>query len=183
MSLTLKIAELGSTPTTLRSALASDWCAERLAGVYRAVDTVFHVTITASRAAEVIEVDCTLHGRVGFDCSRCAEPAELAVDTEFQHHFVGPGQLDAGDDTVVDRALDADPDVSEHDGVHLALADLCIEHAILALPVAPLCDEDCRGLCPRCGTNRNREACSCSAVGDPASPWASLQGIKIELKA
>ncbi len=42
------------------------------------------------------------------------------------------------------------------------------EAALLGLPQKMLCDEDCRGICPRCGTNRNREACGCAEeVGDP----------------
>jgi len=32
---------------------------------------------------------------------------------------------------------------------------------LLEVPMAPLCDADCKGLCPRCGANRNRETCGC----------------------
>jgi uncharacterized protein len=35
------------------------------------------------------------------------------------------------------------------------------EQFYLALPMKPLCREDCKGLCPICGVNRNRETCSC----------------------
>ena len=38
------------------------------------------------------------------------------------------------------------------------------EQFYLALPMKPLCREDCRGLCPVCGINRNRETCSCQAT-------------------
>ena len=62
----------------------------------------------------------SIAGRFAFDCSRCAEPAELTVETGFEHHFVAPGQLDAGGEGFAD--FDADPDVSEHDGVHVVVA-------------------------------------------------------------
>jgi uncharacterized protein len=32
---------------------------------------------------------------------------------------------------------------------------------VLNLPLAPLCDENCKGLCPECGTNRNEQLCTC----------------------
>jgi len=182
--LTLPIAELTTLATTRQGVVATTWCEERVGDVFRAVSPVQDVTITASRAAEVIEVHANVSGRFGFDCSRCAEPGELTVDTEFDHHFVGPGQLDAGDAIEGGAAdFDADPDVSEHDGVRIDLDELCIEHTILALPVVPLCHEDCRGLCPTCGCNKNREACLCAAQPERASPWASLQDLKLEPKA
>ena len=36
------------------------------------------------------------------------------------------------------------------------------ESLILAFPLAPVCGQECRGLCPRCGINRNKETCTCT---------------------
>jgi uncharacterized protein len=36
------------------------------------------------------------------------------------------------------------------------------EQFYLALPMKPLCDSGCHGLCPECGTNLNRETCTCT---------------------
>jgi uncharacterized protein len=47
----------------------------------------------------------------------------------------------------------------------------------LSVPVQPLCREDCRGLCPRCGGDRNLESCSC-AQARPASPFAVLAKLR-----
>ena len=48
----------------------------------------------------------------------------------------------------------------------------------LALPMRALCREDCRGLCPVCGGNRNAEACACrSEATDPR--WAALRGLVV----
>ena len=44
------------------------------------------------------------------------------------------------------------------------LGDVIREQFYLALPMKPLCREDCKGLCPVCGVNRNREACSCDTT-------------------
>ena len=58
-----------------------------------------------------------------------------------------------------------------------ALNEVLREQFYLALPMKPLCREDCAGLCPRCGTNRNTGSCSC--VTEPEDPrLAPLRGLK-----
>ena len=52
------------------------------------------------------------------------------------------------------------------------------EQIILMMPLKPLCDETCKGLCPRCGANLNREACTCS-TDTVNSPFAVLAKLKI----
>ena len=47
-----------------------------------------------------------------------------------------------------------------------ATRDLLREQFYLALPMKPLCREECQGLCPQCGVNRNVEACQCSTRWD-----------------
>ena len=157
--------------------LATAWCAERAGDVYTACAAELPVALKVSKAAEVIEISGMASGRFGFACSRCAEPAELTVRAEFEHRFVGPGQLDAGDGEV--DAFDADPDVSEHDGVHVLLDDLLIELLLIELPAVPLCSEQCLGLCTQCGTNFNQQRCTCQPKADRVSPWASLASITV----
>ena len=48
-------------------------------------------------------------------------------------------------------------------GDFLDLEPIVHDASILELPLAPLCQDDCRGLCPECGVNRNHESCSCEA--------------------
>ncbi len=62
---------------------------------------------------------------------------------------------------------------------HLDLAPLSREALLLDLPLAPLCAEDCRGLCPNCGADLNRGECRCVAeLGD--SRWAALDVLRGE---
>jgi uncharacterized protein len=57
-----------------------------------------------------------------------------------------------------------EPDLGyEIRGDFLDLEPLVHDACILELPLAPLCQDDCRGLCPQCGVNRNHETCSCEA--------------------
>jgi len=55
----------------------------------------------------------------------------------------------------------------------LDLEPIVHDACILALPLAPLCSEECLGLCPECGANRNVEPCRCAAAPDPR--WAALR--------
>lgn len=179
MPFRIAIASLTTAPQTLKHALPMTWVAERMGGMFEAVSKTLQAEAVASKHADVVDVKGHVHARVAADCSRCAERVEMPVDAEFEHHFVGPGQLDAGD-VEGELALDGDPDVSEHDGAAIDLEELCVEHAILALPDVPLCDEDCLGLCPQCGINRNRETCQCDLTRDPASPWAKLAELRLQ---
>jgi uncharacterized protein len=52
------------------------------------------------------------------------------------------------------------------------LAPIVHDACILALPLAPLCSEECRGICSACGVNRNLEQCSCEQQRDPR--WDAL---------
>lgn len=59
---------------------------------------------------------------------------------------------------------------------HLNLREMVVDALFAGLPVLPLCREDCRGLCPRCGADRNLEACQCAEVEvDPR--WAGLRAL------
>lgn len=178
MAVTVAIAGLNATPHRAVAHLPTVWCGERLAGVYTAISPEMRVDYSAVRHGDVVEIHAALHGTFGCACSRCATPVEVALATEFAQHFVGPGHLDAGGDPEI-GGFDGDPDVSEHDGVVADLTELCIEYAILALPDVPLCREDCRGLCPSCGTNRNEEVCGCAAQPTRASPWAKLAELRV----
>lgn len=70
---------------------------------------------------------------------------------------------------VVDEVCTDDPDL-EFEYVtgtdFLDLEPIVHDACILELPLAPLCRDDCRGLCPECGVNRNQETCTC-VLPDP----------------
>jgi uncharacterized protein len=56
------------------------------------------------------------------------------------------------------------------------LGPLVRDAIVLELPMAPLCREDCRGLCPQCGADRNESDCQCVAPPDPR--WANLDVLR-----
>ncbi len=71
---------------------------------------------------------------------------------------------------------------SFYEGTEIDLTPLMYEQIMLALPTRPLCGEECRGLCPQCGINRNTGQCACVAeAGDPR--WSVLRNLKIDRDA
>jgi uncharacterized protein len=103
-----------------------------------------------------------LVGRVGttleLPCSRCLEPFTRPVDAAFDLRYepqsanTGDGERELHDDDLADAYYDDET---------IDLGQLMREQFLLALPMKPLCREECRGLCPVCGTNLNRGTCGC----------------------
>jgi uncharacterized protein len=85
----------------------------------------------------------------------------VPVDTTFDLLFL-PASVNTGPDDQ--EVADDDLGVSFYTDDVIDLRQLVREQCYLALPMKPLCREDCKGLCPVCGINRNREACSCDTA-------------------
>jgi uncharacterized protein len=76
----------------------------------------------------------------------------------------------------VDHRHDGDEETYLIEDDFIDLAPLAHDAIFLDLPLAPLCREDCKGLCPFCGIDRNEETCECQAPID--SRWATLDGLR-----
>jgi uncharacterized protein len=92
------------------------------------------------------------------DCSRCLEPYTVPIDAKFDVLFL-PAGANTGDDEQ--EVGEEDLGVSFYKDDTIDLGEVLREQFYLALPMKPLCREDCQGLCPVCGKNRNRESCDC----------------------
>jgi uncharacterized protein len=97
-------------------------------------------------------------------CRRCLKPIE------------GVAVADV-DELYQDRVTD--PDAFPIEGEQLDLAPMTRELVLLELPEAPLCREDCAGICPVCGRDRNADPCDCDdTVRDER--WAVLDELELE---
>jgi uncharacterized protein len=90
-------------------------------------------------------------------CSRCVEPFALPVDSSFDVRYL-PQSENTGDEREVEE--DDLSDAFYRDEV-IELGQLMEEQFYLALPMKPLCRDDCKGLCANCGTNLNVATCDC----------------------
>ena len=111
----------------------------------------FHGTIQVIRVPDGLLVQGTVESRLRLECVRCLKPCALPITLELEETFGLPGARQSvayvvGDDGWLD------------------LAPLLREQSWTAIPMKPLCRTDCKGLCPQCGANLNRESCTCEST-------------------
>lgn len=123
-------------------------------------------------------------GQVGteiqFVCSRCLEKYKNLVNAPVNSCFM-PIPADQPQDEHELRASDIELEYYRENTIDLAQP--VFDQILLTQPLIPLCDPDCKGLCPQCGINRNLESCQCQEgqnFGDPR--FEVLQKLKDKLK-
>jgi uncharacterized protein len=105
----------------------------------------------------------TLRTSLELECSRCLDPFAMAVATSFDLRFHPVSAMSAGHDGEV---REGDLETGYYRDDQIDLGELVREQCYLALPMKPLCRDECRGLCPQCGTNLTSGACACTADWD-----------------
>jgi uncharacterized protein len=115
----------------------------------------------------------TWHGQL--ECSRCLAPYDFANDEDFSL-LLYPRAPVAEKEISLERD---DFDAYFYDDATVSVAPIAEERIQIAVPMKPLCREDCRGLCPRCGSDLNVSECNC--VSDDIDPrWRALELLKKE---
>lgn len=128
-----------------------------------AVDTEAPIEgdLTLESVVEGIFVTGSVGGRMALRCARCLKEFESDFDVAMNELFVRePGPED---DYVLADDLTLDPEPMVRDAV------------VLQMPFSPLCKPDCRGLCARCGGDRNLGECTCGPDVDPR--WSALEAL------
>jgi uncharacterized protein len=116
-----------------------------------------------------------LRGQLITPCSRCLEPATVDLDIPV---IVSYEEIDEDDEEVA--ADDEDADVRTFSGGEIDLGPELRDEILLAMPIGPLCRQDCKGICSVCGGNRNATACDCEEKQRMASSKLSaLKDLKI----
>ena len=110
-----------------------------------------------TRSGDTIYVRGNLEAEISQECSRCLEPANITVGGDFVYTLV-PEKAE------LEEEIELTPEELEtgyYRGDFIDLAPLICEQIVLRVPIKVLCSHDCKGLCPRCGTNLNTGSCSC----------------------
>jgi uncharacterized protein len=143
------------------------------------VDERRHVTGRASflRTNRGILVTARLAGVLAQECSRCLKPLEVPIAIEFEEEYFASVQPGTG----APLPPPDDPEAFRIDARHiLDLEDAVSQFWTAALPMQPLCQPDCRGLCPSCGQDWNTGQCDCAPGGDPR--WSALEQLSTKLE-
>ena len=135
------------------------------------------------RGPKDIVADIRLRGRFAGNfqvpCARCIEPVEIPLAADIDLIFRPLG----ADADVPERSITAsETEIGYYQKDSLLLEDVLREQVLLSLPVRTLCKPDCKGLCPRCGANRNLQPCSCDE--GPSDPrWEALTDLRSRIKS
>lgn len=116
--------------------------------------------IIATREFDHIRVSGRVVTRIGLICSRCVATYETDLDSSFTIFF-----RKAGTDVAVEEEetelTEQDLISTTYSGDEIDLTHEIEEQVAMELPLKPLCNEECQGLCPVCGTDRNQGSCAC----------------------
>lgn len=107
---------------------------------------------------------------VELECARCLAPRDRALTTSVTELFVDP----ARDDVDIDDGYELVDDLTGLD-----LSTLVRDALVADLPMRVLCRDDCAGLCPTCGADRNVESCGHTADADVDPRWAALADLQL----
>ena len=124
-----------------------------------------------------IRIRGNLDVKLEAECDRCLEPTPVQLVTDFDV-FYRPAPLGSRAHEV---ALDeGESQIGFYEGGGIELGEILREHILLSLPMQLVCAETCKGICPKCGGNRNNVACRCEDTRSD-DRWAALREIRASL--
>jgi uncharacterized protein len=125
-----------------------------------------------------IRVRGRLAVRMRCDCNRCLEPAEFPIDSSFDLFYRPAEAVEEPDEEEIEID-EGEAEIAFYEGTGIELKDILREHVLLSMPMQRVCQEDCRGICPVCGQNRNLINCGCAAklVDDR---WSALKKVQVK---
>jgi uncharacterized protein len=128
------------------------------------------------RTANEVFVDGHVETRAQLECDRCLRPVEVPVNADFALEYITGADYESSSATALSEE---EMSVSVFDGESVDVDEIVKEQILLAVPARTLCREDCKGICPECGMDRNAGDCNCAANEvDPR--WAALKNFNTE---
>ena len=114
-----------------------------------------HIKGRAENIGGQVEISARVKTRISADCARCTKEIFEDVDFEFSERVSREAATEEDDVILLDSSV-------------VDVADLALNNFITVSPMKYLCKEDCKGLCPHCGADRNSVDCGCDDdVTDP----------------
>lgn len=167
--LKVSVAEILGRPGEYRAVRV----ASELRGVTTALARLDPPEVRGDLRAESVVEGILVTGRVeagtALECSRCLKEFSGRAEVAVCEMFVAPGHVLPDDDSYLVSGTEVDLEPMLRDAV------------TLALPLNPLCEEACEGLCPTCGKRRDLGPCACAE--DETDPrWAALSALREQLE-
>ncbi len=165
-------------PVDLEYTLPKEWLKrdeydDSILGLGSPISVRFHI----KRIGERYVIEGRISGKIILRCDRCTEEFSYSLDSDFKI-FLMPQPVNIKPDEEIELKED-DMSVVFISEKEIELDEIVRSEIYLALPMKFLCKEDCKGLCPVCGKNLNRERCNCQKMtGHPA--FLKLKELKLK---
>ncbi len=170
MSLVLDLSRMREAHERIERVIPPEAFASGEDEAYRVASPV-HLAFDVHKDGQQFHLVGRVQSVLDLACGRCLEDFGFPIDASFDVLYLphaqntGEGEMEVEDDDLTTAYYRDD---------QIDLAQLVREQFYLAIPMKPLCREDCRGLCPECGTNLNTGSCNC--VREWVDP--RLEGLK-----
>jgi len=118
-------------------------------------------------AGECVQASCKVHADLSTGCVRCLRDFDLCVDSRIDEtFFFEPSDDEYGDPyPVIDESCRVD------------IEPMLLEALLVEAPFAPIHDDECQGLCVKCGVDLNEKECDCADEVDSSHPFAGLKDL------
>lgn len=118
--------------------------------------------LRAARIGDIFEAVGTVQTKIQLACSRCLNDFHFFVQSKFALTYTS--EIPETDSEMTHTEIELryeDMGLIYFSGEKIDLQPDIAAQVMLAMPVKPLCSEACKGLCPKCGIDLNKEACRC----------------------
>ncbi|OHB33901.1 MAG: hypothetical protein A2X79_03340 [Desulfuromonadaceae bacterium GWB2_53_15] len=133
--------------------------------------------ITAAREYDHLRVSGRVDTQVTLACSRCTAIYEAGIGSTFTIIY-RKGNFQEVDQEEETELSDQDLISATYIGNEIDLTHEIEEQVAMEIPIKPLCNEACKGLCPVCGIDLNHATCSCSSE-QTSFKFSALKDFKV----
>lgn len=126
--------------------------------------TNFEGVASVGKTPQGLILQADFSAETTLECVRCLTNFEHALDWSFTELY------------AFDKRSETESGLLLPEDAHLDLAELIRDYALLEIPISPIHDENCKGLCPECGQNLNIKDCG-HRPAEPDSPFAKLKDL------
>lgn len=128
--------------------------------------------ITITNTGDAFLITGSAEAEAVTSCSRCLEDVDVKLSAKIDAYYLIEAPETAGENEI--NEFEILPD--DH---NIPLGEIIEATMIVDAPPKPLCAEDCKGLCPKCGTNLNKKTCNCADQPDESNPFSVLKDFKV----
>lgn len=131
------------------------------------------------KSGQIVEIDGLFATRVALTCGHCLQDFEQQIASDFTLTYTPLQNLPA-EDEAEEVELDTDElGLVYYKNDSLDLFQPLQEQVVMSLPIAPLCSTNCKGLCPVCGCDLNKDSCHCEKKSFN-NKFSALAGLKLD---